>query len=96
MGRSAESLVTLEGQAPIVGKGGGAKGGGDGGVETEARGYNLETVARKKAAEGGLEASARGAESDARVLFGARPAPREVRLRRMGDILAWWRRPTAV
>ena len=70
MGRSAESLVTLEGQAPIVGKGGGAKGGGDGGVETEARGYNLETVGRKKAAEGGLEASARGAESEARVLFG--------------------------
>ena len=70
MGRSAESLVTLEGQAPIVGRGGGAKGGGDGGVETEARGYNLETVARKKAAEGGLEAGARGAESEARVLFG--------------------------
>ena len=70
MGRSAESLVTLEGQAPIVGRGGGAKGGGDGGVETEARGNNLETVGRKKAAEGGLEAGARGAESEARVLSG--------------------------
>ena len=52
MGRTADSLVTLDGRAPLVGKGGGAMGSGDGGVLTEARGYNNGDEMEENAAGG--------------------------------------------